>query len=47
MGAFGIMGNRAIGKAQNKHNQMQSQIGTRTHTHTHTQRKTLTQQELS
>lgn len=35
MGAFGIMGNRAIGKAQNKHNQMQSQIGTRTHTYTH------------
>lgn len=58
MGAFSIMGNRAIGKAQNKHNQMQSQISRHYHTqthaftyspnHTHTvTTKTLTQQQLS
>lgn len=58
MGAFSIMGNRAIGKAQNKHNQMQSQISRHYHTqalpytytpnHAHTvTTKTLTQQQLS
>lgn len=58
MGAFSIMGNRAIVKAQNKHNQMQSQISRHYHTqthaftyspnHTHTvTTKTLTQQQLS
>lgn len=52
MGAFSIMGNRAIGKAQNKHNQMQSQISRHYHTQTHPNHshtvtaKTLTQQEL-
>jgi len=54
MGAFSIMGNRAIEKAQNKHNQMQSQISRHQHTqhiltiYTQSNGKgTLTQQQLS
>lgn len=35
MGAFSIMGNRAIGKAQSKYNQMQSQISRHYHTQAH------------